>query len=85
LVWRGAGARSHAPGRCTAGASDKPDHSDQPHDSDEPDQPNEPLEAGDFCDDADDHHSPFERSHTDHEYNDDDSKRNTVTASTHAG
>jgi hypothetical protein len=44
-VWSGAGAWSHAPGRCasaTTRVADQPDQPDQPHKPDEPDQARKP-------------------------------------------
>ncbi len=56
MVWRGAGAGSHAPGRSTAGAADEPDQS---HDADEP-APGGPekLRHNDEPYDADEPHNP---------------------------
>jgi hypothetical protein len=90
LVWRGAGAWSHAPGRSTAGSSHQSDKSHEPHESDKE------CGADEFYyDDANDHpgsyqhgdHHPdsYDHGDADHECNDSESERHAVTAALHRG
>jgi hypothetical protein len=60
-VWRGAGAWSHAPGRCasaTTRAAHQPDEPHQPDESDEPDQARKPYADEPFEPDARDSREP---------------------------
>jgi len=86
LVWRGAGAWSHAPGRSTAGT---PHESDKSHESHEPDKPDkesgtdESYYDDSYYDDANDHPGPYQHGDADHECSDSDSERHAVTAALH--
>jgi hypothetical protein len=86
LVWRGAGAWSHAPGRSTAGT---PHESDKSHESHEPDKPDkesgtdESYYDDSYYDDANDHPGPYQHGDADHECSDSDSERHAVTAARH--
>ncbi len=44
-MWRGAGAWSHAPGRCASATTRAANEPDQPHKPNEPDEPDEPDQA----------------------------------------
>jgi hypothetical protein len=77
LVWRGAGAWSHAPGRSTAGTPHEPDKPDKESGTDES------YYDDSYYDDANDHPGPYQHGDADHECSDSDSERHAVTAALH--
>jgi len=83
LVWRGAGAWSHAPGRSTAGTSHEPDKSHKSHEPDKESGTDESYYDDSYYDDANDHPGPYQHGDADHECSDSDSERHAVTAALH--